>query len=252
MSNPFRAFGSAVRDLFDEILVLTVCNLIWALLCLPTWIFANFLLGEGQPLLAGVTLLAGILPTGPATAGLSYIAYRVVDGRAVKLNDYFEGMRRYARAGWIMAAIWLTGFVTIIFNLNFYGGGDSIFSVLMVVFWFYVLLFWLATLIYAPALGHLQEQPTVRMLARNTFLMVMGRPIYTLVTLVLMGVFFGLSLVLLIVPLMITFSFFAVWGARATKQLVDEARRRREEAAGTKAASNVVEERGRKGQVRPK
>ncbi|NCC33014.1 MAG: hypothetical protein EOM24_13510 [Chloroflexia bacterium] len=252
MSNPFRAFGNAVRDLFDEILVLTVCNLIWALLCLPTWIFANFLLGEGEPLLAGVTLLAGILPTGPATAGLAFVAYRVVDGRAVKLNDYFEGMRQYARSGWLLAAIWMTGFVTIIFNLNFYGGGESIFSVLMVVFWFYMLLFWLATLIYAPALVHLQEQPTLRVLVRNTFFMVMGRPIYTLVTLVLMGLFFGLSLVLIIVPLMITFSFFAVWGARATKQLVDEARRRREEAAGAQPTSNVSEERGRKGQVRPK
>ncbi|WP_097653810.1 hypothetical protein [Candidatus Chloroploca asiatica] len=251
MSNPFRAFGSAVRDFFDEIVVLTVCNLIWALLCLPTWIFANFLLGEGEPLLAGLTVLAGILPTGPATAGLSFVAYRVVDGRAVKLNEYFEGMRRYARTGWIMAAIWLTGFVTIIFNLNFYGG-ESIFSVLMVVFWFYMLLFWLATLIYAPALVHLQEEPTLRVLVRNTFLMVMGRPIYTLVTLVLMGLFFGLSLVLIIVPLMLTFSFFAVWGARATKQLVDEARRRREEATGGPTAVSEGEERGRKGQVRPK
>jgi hypothetical protein len=51
---------------------------------------------------------------------------------------------------------------------------------------------------------------------------------------------------------LITPAFFAVWSTCATRALIADARRRREEAEARAAGPPSAEERGRKGQVRPK
>ncbi len=251
MINPFRALGSSLRDLFDDFMLLIICNLLWALLSLPLWLLAYALLGAGQPFAAAATAMIGVLPAGPATAGLYVIAYRVTDGLASKLGDFFVGVRRHARLGIILTGIGMGGLLVILFNLGFYLSVTNLFGGLMLGLWLYLLIFWLGLQIYAFPLAFLQEQPDLRTIARNAFLMTVGRPIFTILTLLLMGAFFLLS-ALLIAPLVLfSTAFLTVWATRATRTLIDDARRRREAADGTtKPAAD--EERGRRGQVRPK
>jgi uncharacterized membrane protein YesL len=251
MLNPFRAFGSSLRDLFDDFLLLIFCNLIWVLLSLPLWALAFAILAAGQPLLAAVVALLGVLPAGPATAGLYAVAYRITDGRAVKIGDYFGALREHARIGIILTGISLTGLVVILFNLGFYLNVNNILGGLMLGLWLYLLLFWLGLMLYVFPLAFLQEQTDLRIMARNAFLMTVGRPIFTVLTLVLMGVILGLSLFLLVPAILLTTAYLAVWSTRATRQLIDDARRRREAAEGGEPALPDGE-RGRKGQVRPK
>jgi hypothetical protein len=102
----------------------------------------------------------------------------------------------------------------------------------------------------------LQTDKRVRVIARNAIVMVLGRPIFTLVTLILMvllGAVLGTFVPLL--PLLLTFAFLAIWSFRATNTLIAEAEARRaaQEEQATAAAGNPVStEKGRGGQVRPR
>jgi uncharacterized membrane protein YesL len=250
MLNPFRALGKALRDLFDDFLPLTVANLLWVLFSLPLWWAALGLLLQGVWLLAAVFAMVGVLPAGPATAGLFYIAYKVADGRAVKLGDFFTGMRQYARPGWAVVAVATGSFMLIVYNIGFYLSVTNLFGGVMLGLWLYALIFWIGLLIYAPALIFLQDAPSLRLVARNAFLMALGRPIYTFLTIVLMVALVVLSVVLIVPVFLFTIALLALWSLGATRTVVDEARRRREAAELVTAPPS--EERGRKGQVRPK
>lgn len=253
MINPFRVLGSSLRDLFDDFLLLILCNLVWALMSLPLWIVAWILLLAGSAPAAAIAAILGALPAGAANGGLFAIAYRVVDGRASKLADFFAGVRENARVAMILTTIAVAGLVLILFNLGFYISVSNIFGGLMLGLWLYLLISWVGVLSYAFPLVFFQERPDLRLIARNAFLMALGRPVFTFLTLLLMAVLLAISTYLVAPLVLFSVAFFAVWSTRATKALIDDARRRRE-AAEAKAQSGAApsEERGRKGQVRPK
>jgi uncharacterized membrane protein YesL len=251
MLNPLRALGSSLRDLFDDFLLLIACNLLWALLSLPLWALAFLLLSAGIPALAATAALLGVLPAGPATIALYYVAHRITDGRATKIVDFFGAMRQHARIGIMLTGIALAGLLMILFNLGFYLSVNNAFGGAMLGLWIYLLVFWLGLMLYAFPLAFLQDQPDLRLIARNAFLMSVGRPIFTFLTLVLMALILGLSLFLVVPAVLLTVAYLPVWATRATRQLIDDARRRRE-AAEEAGGAQAVNEKGRKGQVRPK
>lgn len=255
MANPFKALWAALRDLFDEFFMLIVCNLIWVLISLPAVFFAYLALLAEAPLIAGAALLLGVLPAGPATAGLTAISYRVSDGRAIKLADFFAGMREFARQGWAVLGLFVAGMLVIFFNIGFYVGVDNTFGGLMLGLWVYLIVFWTAMLVYSFPLLFLQQRPDLRSMARNAALMVVGRPVFTIATLLLMAVVLVVSMLLVAPFVLIGPALLNLWSVRATRHLIEVAEARRaaaEAAAGAAGAAPPPEEKGRKGQVRPK
>lgn len=253
MANPFSALWSALRDLFDEFLLLIVCNLLWLLISGPLFFLAYLLLSAGGAVSAALVALLGVLPAGPATAALTAVSYRVSDGRAIKLSDFFAGMRSHARQGWAVLGAFVVGLTLMLFNLSFYLSVNSLFGGLMLGLWLYLLLFWCALLIYSFPLLFLQERPSLRMMLRNAALMVVGRPVFTFVTLVLMAVVLALSVATIAPFVLITLALLNLWSVRATRHLIQvaEARRAADEAKAAQSAA-LSEEKGRRGQVRPK
>jgi len=251
MLNPLRAFGTSLRDLFDDFLLLIACNLLWGVLSLPIWVIAFNILSLGAPWLAVIVALLGVLPAGPATIALYYVANRITDGRATKIGDFFRAMREHAKIGIILTTLVIGGLVVILFNIGFYLNVNNAFGGAMLGLWLYLLVFWLGLSLYALPLAFLQDTPDLRLIARNAFLMTVGRPIFTFLTLIMMGIIVGLSLFLIVPVFLMTVAYLPVWATRATRQLVDDARRRREEAEA-KPSDQPVTEKGRKGQVRPK
>jgi hypothetical protein len=84
--------------------------------------------------------------------------------------------------------------------------------------------------------------------------MTFGRPVFTLITLVLMAIIVVTSIWLPILLLLATFAFLAIWSFRATLTLIAEAEARRAEAAEKAAGANVRPntDKGRGGQIRPR
>jgi hypothetical protein len=252
MLNPFRTLGSTFRDLFDEFLLLIMCNLIWMAVCAPLWWFALIISGAGAPLFGVLIALLGVVPAGPATLALTVVSLRISEGRATSVGDFLRAFRTFPRQGWALMGGWIAGVLILLFNMSFYLGWQDLIGGLMLGIWFYALLVWMALLIYAFPLLLLQEEPNLRLVVRNAALMALGRPVFTGVTLLLMGVWVGLSVVLVVPVLMITVAVLNLWSVRATVALIEFQRARQEAEAAAATPNPPSEERGRKGQVRPK
>jgi uncharacterized membrane protein YesL len=159
-------------------------------------------------------------------------------------------MREYATLSWKVYGLWMIGLVLILFNLLFYNRtGNTIGSFISVLF-LYVGLVWLGLLIYIGPLMVLQTDKRLRTIARNAALMTFGRPVFTAVTLILMGIIVVISYLLPIFPIIITFAFLALWGFRATTTLIAEAEARR--AAAEQSVTQQPAAKGRGGQIRPR
>lgn len=247
---PFRVFWAALRDLFDEFLLLTFANIIWAALSIPLFSIAYVAMVSNAAVPAAAAALAGVIPAAPAFAGLYVLSKRISEGRASKLSDFFAGMWAYAGMAWRLYGIWMAGFVLILWNLGFYAGVPGLLGGVLIGFFLYLFMLWSALIIYAFPLMVLQERPSLRQIGRNALILVMSRPVYTLITMLLMGFVLMLSSVVLVVPfLLFAVALLALWGVRATQYLLDEAR---EQQAAASESAPPVEERGRRGQVRPK
>ncbi|MGQ9613734.1 hypothetical protein [Chloroflexus sp.] len=247
---PFRVFWQALRDLFDEFLLLTFANIIWAALSVPLFSIAYVAMVSNAALPAAAAALVGVLPAAPAFGGLYALSKRITEGRASKLTDFFAGMRTYALLAWRLYGIWMAGLALILWNLAFYAGVPGLLGGLLIGFFLYLFMLWSAIIIYAFPMMVLLEQPSLRQIARNALILIVSRPIYTLITMLLMGFILFVSSLVLVVPfLLFSVSLLAVWGVRATQFLTDDAQARQATDAEPPAP---VEERGRRGQVRPK
>jgi len=250
----FRVLWLAIKDTFEELFTLMAINLLWVLISAPLLLLAAYLLGAGFFSLAIVVALVAVLPLAPANAGLYTVAERVAEGRVISWRLFFEGFRAYYKLSWQVYGVWTIGLLVILTNLGFYNRMASPIGTLLFVVFLYFLVTWCALLIYIGPLMLLQTDKRIQVIARNAFLMVFGRPFFTLLTLLLMAVIGVLSAVVPILPLLLTFSFLAIWAFRATARLVADAEARRiaKQEQAAVAASRANTDKGRGGQVRPR
>lgn len=253
MVRALRALWAALKDMLDEFWILLLGNVAWAFMSLPLLGLAFFSVLANMMWLAVLIGLLSVVLVGPATAGLYSIARRTVEGRTSSLRDFLAGMRTYARASWRLLGLWAIGLIIILFDLGFYGNMRNIFGTVMSALWLYLLAIWCALLIYLFPLLLLQEKPRVRTVVRNAFIMVLGRPLFTLFTLVLMLAVVLLSLFLPFLLVLLTMALLAVWSFRATQALIREWEERRAAAEGASPGdTQAAPEKGRRGQVRPR
>ena len=250
--NIFRTFWKSVRELFDDLFVLAIINVLWILINAITFLIVGAAISTGSFGLIGVALMLGVISLGPSTAGLYSIAERVTEGRTSSWRDFIAGMRANAKLSWQIYALWMLGLVVLLFNLQFYSLNGSQVSAFVSVVILYFMLVWFGILIYLGPLMLIQTDKRIRTIARNAVLMAIGRPIFTLFTLVLMAVILVTSIWLVILLFMVTFSFLTLWGFRATLTLIAEAEARREQAGAKAAGADVTPTKGRGGQVRPR
>ncbi len=254
----FKVFWRSLKDLFDEMLLMLMVNIIWCVMSLPLLALAIYAAAQGAALPASIMAMLGVLPLGAANGGMYAIMQRVVEGRTSRLADFFAAVKANAVLSWKVYGVWMFVLVTLLFNLSFYAGMSSTFGAFLMVLFLYLTAIWFAALIYIGPLMILQTDKRIKIIARNAALMTFGRPLFTLVTLVLMvlitALSFGLTVVLL--PGIILFSFLALWSFRATTKLIEDADERRrleeEKLATTAGGPRYSSEKGRSGQIKPR
>jgi uncharacterized membrane protein YesL len=243
-----------LRDIYDDLFVLMLCNLLWAVIGGPLLVLALGLFGTGLWIPAVVALLVAGVPLGLASAGLAAVSYRISDGLATSTRDFFAGMRRYAAPAMRVMVAWCAVLAVILVDIAFYSAMASLVGSVMTVFWLYLLVLWFGVLIYLFPLLMIQEHPRLRTLARNALILTLGRPIFTLITLVLMAIIVAITLIVPLLPLFFTFALLSQWGARATLLLVadSEARRAARAQADAETEAALPADKGRHGQIKPK
>ncbi|MFO7167343.1 MAG: hypothetical protein DIU80_004870 [Chloroflexota bacterium] len=253
----FRTFWQAGRDLFDELFGLMFANLLWLLISMPLLGLAFFLFAAGSPLAAGVVALLSVLLFAPANAGLTLIAQRVVEGRTFEWRLFFEGFREPRVLSWQIYGLWMIGLLLILVNLGFYGQLANGIGAFLTVLFLYILVIWFSLLIYLGPLSIIQTDRRVRTVWRNALILALSRPFFTLLTTFLMGIIATLSIWIPLLLILLTAAFFAVWGFRATTNVIAEAEERRraleeKRAAAAPSGAPPAQEKGRGGQVRPR
>ena len=248
--NIFRTLWKSLKDLFEDLFILALVNMLWILINAPLAIVTFFALSN--PSLLYIALLLTVLTLGPTNAGLYAVAERVTDGRTSSWRDFVAGMRANSVLSWKVYGLWMVGLVMILVNLQFYIQNDTTIAAFLRILFLYFTVVWFSFLIYIGPLMQLQTDKRIRTIIRNAALMTFGRPVFTLVTLALMAAITIGSIFLPILFLLATVSFLTIWSFRVVLTLIAEAEARRTAAEEKAAAVNTKPDKGRSGQIRPR
>ena len=203
MKNVFRVFWQALKDFWDELFLLVLMNVVTVLLVIPV-----------------VTLP-------PALAGLWNVANRVAQGKVVCWSDYFAGFRQYFWKAWGLALLNILVLIIVSTNLWFYVPGNTPFdlhptlSLLMRSAWLAVAFLWLAAQMYPLALLLEQDDQRLRTILRNTAVIFIANPGFTLVLVVLLLIVVVISTLLPMMWLLVTPALFAVVCNKAVRYLLE-------------------------------
>ena len=192
MSDAWQVFRKTLSDLWDEMYLLVVVNVLWIAL--------NLLLVTGPP----------------ATAGLFVLTHRLACGEAVGLRDFFEGFRHYFWRSWLWGIVAGMGFFILGGDAVLLGNLSSADYIVIIQGFFLMLLFlWAFLLLYAFPLILEQEQPSLRLALRNALVMFASNPSFS-ITIFGLALLVALLSILLVAPWgIITVVFLALLGNHA-------------------------------------
>ena len=202
MLRALRVFWSSLGGLYYELFLLMGVNLAWL----------------------GLSLLIVTAP--PATAGVYYLTNQLARGETVSFGLFVQGMRRYFRRSWLLAIIVLVINALLAVNLLFYASFTNQWVRLLSVLWGYLIVFWLAMLIYLFPLLIEQESKSLLLLLRNAALLVLDNLAFTLTLGVLLLLFLLLNVFLAVPLLLIVVSGLALVQSKALLTVLEKYRER--------------------------
>lgn len=156
MMRALRLLRSSISTWYYDFFVLLAVNVIW------------------------LVLSALIIPIGPATAGLFYIANEAAKGEPLSFGLFWQGMRRYAGPSIKLAIAIVVITLLLIVNIQFYLGLNSTIGQIIGIIWIYVFIFWGLVLNYPYALLVQAEKPSLVKILRNSLLIFMDNIAFSL------------------------------------------------------------------------
>ena len=164
----FLVMGRTLKATYEELFMVVFLSIAW-------WI--------------GTVL---VLPAGPVTAGIHQVANRIANYKRADNSFFWEGTRKYIGRSWLLYLINLLVPVMIGFSIVFYlGTAGWLRLVGYVCIW--LLLFVLMMGQYTFPLYWQQDEPDIRLALRNSALLTLQRPLYTLLILIFQLVIIGIS-----------------------------------------------------------
>jgi len=193
-----KVFWSSLGALYYELFLLVGVNLAWL----------------------GLSVLVVTAP--PATAGVYYLANQLAKGETVSFSLFVQGMRRYFRRSWLLAIIAVVISVLLVGNILFYANFANQWVRLISVFWGYVLLFWLAMLIYLFPLLIEQSDKSLLLILRNAALLVLDNLAFTLTLGILLLLFLLLNVALAVPLFLMAMSGLALIQSKALLTVLEK------------------------------
>jgi uncharacterized membrane protein YesL len=170
----------SLRDLWDDLVLLVLLNLVWAVAAaLPAVPF--LLIGNWDSVLIWVVVAVLAVPLPIISGALCWVTNQIARGKAVGWGTFTAGLRQYWGKSLIVTAINLLVVVLIVANVQFYDaileGSWTVFAViawgLVAAYWLLVQVFWF------PMILELESEK-VFVALRNALGMVLMTPWFTL------------------------------------------------------------------------
>ncbi len=181
--------GSALYQIGTHVALSLGANISAIVLSLPVLVLLAVLAhfaGSLSIVPLGIVLFVAVLPN-PMLAGLQTSSRSLLTGNHVSLRDTWLGLRTHwktAALTWAVA-VPITG--AILLNVAFYGGLISGHRPLgtvsgpLEILWLALLFFWISLHLYVFPLLIAQEQPAALLAYRNAAVIVLSRPLFTVI-----------------------------------------------------------------------
>lgn len=171
-----RVIGRAIVDWWDGWLDMVMVMLVW--------------------FFAQLTIVLGP----PATFGLYYVVYRMVNGEASGVRGMIEGARQHFGKALLWGLINVLVALTYWVNYNFYASIEAVWSLSIVFLLLLVGVLWILTQFYALPFYFEQDIKSLKVALRNGVLTALASPLFSLMMLVIIVLVSALS-VLLVIPI---------------------------------------------------
>lgn len=197
MKNAFRITWWSLRDTYEELFILIGANLLALLLFIP------------------------VVTGPPALAGLHHLGFRIASEKRVEFGFFWEGFRSYFLDSWKLAALNILVFGILGADVWFYlfkmQGAWQVLGLVGV----WMLLMWTVAQLYTFPLLVRQEERKLFLLIKNTILLTLAYPGFSLTATVLLVLILALSLAFPILFVLAGPSFAAVMGAHALRHGIE-------------------------------
>ena len=240
MISAFKVLWKTAKDLFEELLLLVLMNILtlvcgipmFAAIGLPIYIA---LASQSQLVPAMIiSLLLGIpasIPFGAAFFGLYTVCDRTANGFAISWEHYFSFFRKGFWKAWRYVAF--ANSVSLLITINFlwypqtFSGQEWVPWAMGL--WLAAALFWVAIQFYVIPFYIEQEVKSFRIALKNAALIAGANPLYTLLLLIVAGALLALSL-FVIPPLFVIggLIFWVLPGTEGTVNRIESFRKRME------------------------
>lgn len=224
MKHVFRIVWQALKDLYEEMFMLALMNIVTALLVVPVVTFP------------------------PALAGLWNAANLVVQGKSVAWSDYFGAFRRYFWKAWGLALLNILVILIMVVNVWFYAPENAPFrisanlSLLIRTFWVSLTVLWVIMQMYPLAMLLEQHDQRLRIALRNAAVLMFANPGFSFVLVVLLVIISILSVLIPALWILVTFAVIAVVCNRAVRHLLEPYRERLQMEAQEESAEGQERE----------
>ncbi|MGC9359580.1 MAG: hypothetical protein ACP5G7_04280 [Anaerolineae bacterium] len=223
----FKVVWQALRDTWGDLFMLSALNLIWFLGGFSGLFLATLVKVWYPGLLAIVTYPI-------ATAAIYPVAYRVARGKTFHLSDYWDGVKAY----WWRAILWFLANILVIIlwyvNLDFYAQQipriwnlpqiPAVWPLILINgFWTSLFFVWLLTQMHFWPMMMVQEESNIVRAWRNSVILVLRFPVFSIIVGILSVILIVLSTVLVAPLFLFMMGLVAVLYSNATLTLLVEA-----------------------------
>jgi hypothetical protein len=245
-----RTFWQACINIFEDLFIALLANVLWVIIALPLpYLAITFLLNPST--IPGGILMLVLIPFALALAGggVTYLARQIIDGKAVRVPDIWHGMTVQYKRQVQLYAIWCLVVYTLAFNMWFYSTTNGNLQFLTFLF-FDLVLFWFAYLAFLMPLSMRFPNHSIRMLMRNAA----GLMFTVAGSMILMLIITTILLAISVVTVIVLVFFFAIFTTLWGTHMVDAAIKIIEDRESTSDEETDTHDAARRpaGQIRPR
>ena len=156
----FPAMWRTLKVLYDELFLWVWITILW-------WL--------------GIFL---VIPAAPVTAGLHAVANRSANYKRVDIGFFWDAAKGNIGRSWLLVGANLLLITAVVMNIYFYGNGTVTWMRFVAILWLWVIVLVMMGGQYLMPLFCQQEDPSLRLMFRNAFLLALRYPLFSLLMLI--------------------------------------------------------------------
>lgn len=134
----------------------------------------------------------------PATFGVYYAVYDMVNGQSTGVRGMIEGARKFFGKAWLWGILNIVAAIVLYVNFVFYSNLESTWSLSLLIVVGMMALLWVVTQFYALPFVMEQQDQRLRIALKNGLLTGMASPFFSLIVLLVVALIIALSIGLII------------------------------------------------------